>query len=305
MATIMITGANTGLGYEVTRQLLRQDHRVVAACRSLDKARQVQAALAADTPDRLVPVELDLASLHSVAACVCDLLVPVSALICNAGLSYETPTRYTRNGVEETFGVNHLGHALLVNLLLVQGQPLQRILLVSSDAHNPDKTKGFFPAPDLLPLEGLAYPADRPGDKPGVVGARRYVNSKLCNVLFAYELARRLPAYGYPDCRVNAFNPGFVPETNLGRGTSPVNRWLLRHVLPRMRWLLPGIRSVATSASDMIACCLETEASGLYFDGRTPVASSGLSYDTRLAADLWDLSRDLCQRLLPGTPWLD
>lgn len=144
------------------------------------------------------------------------LIYPFDTLICNAGLSYEAPTRRTDDGFEQTFGVNHLGHFTLSVLLYNKfSSSLKNISIVSSSLHYPDKSKGVFPNPNIIDLKLLAHPNDENISDWQHEGRLRYVHSKLCNLLFAYELSRKVK-----NVNINAFNPGFIPNTNLNRDTN-------------------------------------------------------------------------------------
>lgn len=290
MQTVLLTGANSGLGLETARQLSRQDYRVILACRNLEKAEQTRSRLLVEYPPaNLQSLALDLSSLSSVQAAVAQLETPPDTLICNAGLSYNGPTRYTAEGVELTFGVNHLGHfALTTGLLHKFPRQLKKVLVVASEVHNPTK-KGPFPPPQFSSIQELMYPADSPSGEQK--GSLRYVHSKLCNLFFTYELHRRWQEPGF--C-VKAFNPGFIPTTGLGREAKGFTRFMMRHILPHMGLFIKGIRTVEQSASDLIAVCFEQAQCGLYFDGREAIASSDLSYDRELAHELWEESESVC-----------
>ncbi len=177
----VVTGANTGIGKETARELARRGARVLLACRSREKTEAAIEELRSDTgSDALEWVELDLGSLASVRSAAQQVLerVPrLDALINNAGLVRDRGV--TREGFEKTFGVNHLGHFALTQLLLerlVASRP-SRIVNVASDSHYSAKGIDF---------DALKRPT------PSVTGYPEYEVSKLCNVLFTRELARRL-----------------------------------------------------------------------------------------------------------------
>src|SRR5262249_3303476 len=142
-------------------------------------------------------------------------LPPLHAVVCNAGLQVVSGIERTADGVETTFGVNHLGHfALVQGLLDVLARPA-RIVVVSSGTHDPTKPRGM-PPPRYPSAAALAHPAE----SADVDGRRRYTTSKLCNVLYAYELDRRLG----DDVTVNAFDPGLMPGSGLARDYSALGR---------------------------------------------------------------------------------
>jgi protochlorophyllide reductase len=184
--TAVITGATRGLGLHAAEALAATPGwRVVLAVRDEEEGRRVAARLGGGTG----VVALDLASLESVRAAAAELReehAPLDALVLNAGLQVTRADRTTRDGFELTFGVNHLGHFLLVALLEEALAPAARIVAVSSGTHFGSFRKaGPYPAPRWRPAPELARPD-------GGSGQVAYATSKLANVLFAYEAARRL-----------------------------------------------------------------------------------------------------------------
>ena len=159
---------------------------------------------------------LDLASLASIRAFVKEFSVlnlpPLGAIVGNAGVQFVQRRTYSEDGFETTFAVNHLGHFLLINLLLGYfAVTPSRIILVSSDTHDPAEITGM-PAPHFSVPKLLAKPEQEPylKDKSiGIAGRTAYTTSKLCNILCAYELSRRLESEGY-NITVNVFNPGLM-----------------------------------------------------------------------------------------------
>ncbi|NJK84546.1 MAG: SDR family NAD(P)-dependent oxidoreductase [Saprospiraceae bacterium] len=217
---VLITGANSGLGFELAKQLAADGHGVLMCCRTLAKSNLAKSQILAAFPNaQLWACEMDLSSQESIYQCIEQLPVVADALVCNAAISYDGFHQYTKEGIELTFGVNHLGHFLLVKLLTEKFLALKKILIVASDLHNPEKSKSFFPKPSIEPIKHLAYPAPLSIESLKSAGALRYVNSKLCNVLFTYELARRF-AQKQRAGVISAFNPGFMPSTNLSRKCS-------------------------------------------------------------------------------------
>jgi light-dependent protochlorophyllide reductase len=298
--TAIITGANAGLGLECARALLADDpswHLVLAV---RDVARGTDAVAQLGRPDRCTVLELDLASLQSVRAFSETLraaaLPPLHAIVCNAGVQVVSGTEYTADGVETTFGVNHLGHFALVQTLLDDLARPARIVVVSSGTHDPAKVTGM-PSPMYTAAEHLAHPAEsEPAD-----GRRRYTTSKLCNVLFAYELDRRLGG-GADGITVNTFDPGLMPGTGLARDYSSAGRWAWRYVFPVLR-VLPNVNSTRNSGTRLARLvwdpALDT-VSGGYFEGRRQIRSSADSYDTAKALDLWNTSEQLIMQASRG-----
>ena len=203
MNTAIVTGANTGLGFECARALAEtHDWHVVLACRSAEKGREAVKRLFAQTAYKdIEAMTLDLASLESVRSFARDYAAarrpPLRAIVCNAATQIVTGRTYSADGIETTFAVNHLGHFMLVNLMLSQMTPPARIVVVSSGTHDPAQTTGM-PPPVYRRARFLARPDEdsKPLDDPqGTAGRRAYTTSKLCNVLFSLrtraQVARR------------------------------------------------------------------------------------------------------------------
>ncbi len=292
--TYVVTGGNAGLGYACSRVLARQpDALVVIACR--DPARGEAAAASLRRGGGAVRVlPLDLAaqrSVHDFAdAFRAAGLPPLVGLVCNAGVQdHGTPTR-TNDGYETTFGVNHLGHYALVRLLLPDLGAGGHIVFVSSNTHDPAQKTGM-PAPRYQGAGTLAIDFE-----PGVTaGQVRYTNSKLCNILCAYELARRLEASGDPrlgSLLVNAFDPGMVPGTGLARSYPAPLRFVWRYVLPALTLFRKNVNRPGTSGRRLAALADGSmgDFTGQYVSMGEVAASSPLSHDEDKARDLWEAS---------------
>ena len=181
-------------------------------------------------------------------------------------------------------------------------------MVVSSGTHDPDTLDGRIAPSRYQEPRLLAYP--EAADTVKLSGIQRYTTSKLCNLFFSYELARRLEAEGHNTAHhpitVNAFDPGGVPGTGLIREYHPILRFGLTSILPRFRRVLnllgTTINDVQTSGQAMarlvLAPQLET-LSGNYFQGIQAVQSSQESYDQRKAAELWAFSAEMV-RLQPN-----
>jgi NAD(P)-dependent dehydrogenase (short-subunit alcohol dehydrogenase family) len=199
--TALITGANSGLGYEAALAFARRGARVIMACRDATKGETAAAAIRAGLPDaQLVVLPLDLADLASVRAFAAEVSqagTPLDLLINNAGIM-AIPYRQTADGFEMQFGTNHLGHFALTGMLLpgVLAAAAGRIVTVSSLVHR----RGRMRFDDLHGTQRY----DRTG---------AYAQSKLANLLFAFELQRRLGASGARAISV-ACHPGYS-ATNL------------------------------------------------------------------------------------------
>ena len=301
MQTAIITGGNRGLGFECARALAgSKDWHIVIACRDLQEGQLAVNRLRGSGGSQQIEVrELNLASLKSINAFADDIqkgdLPPLGALVCNAGLQVVSGTQRTQDGFEVTFGVNHLGHYLLVNRLLNNMAPPARIIFVSSGTHDPAMKTGMGD-PEYTNARLLAFPNERAGDDPLQVGRKRYTTSKLANVFCTYELARRLEAEGRSGITVNAFDPGMMPGTGLARDYNPFMRLAWKYLLPALTYFGNGARRVEDSGMALARLVLDPELAGItgkYFSGMDMIPSSEESYDKTKAAELWETSAAL------------
>lgn len=315
--TAIITGGNSGLGYACARTLLTdasnaQPWNVVIACRDLPRAQEAverlrKEAAAVGNAGQVEAMRVNLASLQSARDFAKELaqrldreeLPPVHALICNAGVQSAGKQTFTVDGFESTFGVNHLGHFLLVNLLTPLLSTPSRITVVASGVHDPAQKTGM-PAPawnDPAALARGELGSLGASDSATKAGRRRYATSKLANVLFTYELARRLPA----GITTSAFDPGLMPGTGLAREAPAALQWVWHQVLPRVMPLLrrvvsANIHSPAESGAALARLASDHSLgarSGNYFEGMREIRSSAESYDASRAAELWQASIEL------------
>ncbi len=280
----VITGANTGLGLETAKALASHGAAVVLAVRDIDKGKAAMAAITADHPGAEVTLQaLDLSSLNSVrsaAECLRSNHDRIDLLVNNAGVMY-TPRRSTADGFELQFGTNHLGHFAFTGLLLdrmlaVEGS---RVITVSSIGHRILSTIDFD---DLHCRNGYNRVA-------------AYGRSKLSNLLFTYELQRRLSIAGSATSAYAA-HPG-ASSTELIRNLPAILRSVAEVVL------LPLVQSAAMGALPTLrAATHPTAAGGQYYGpggvgefGGYPVLveSSRRSHDSNLQQQLWTASQDL------------
>jgi NAD(P)-dependent dehydrogenase (short-subunit alcohol dehydrogenase family) len=202
--TAIVTGANTGIGYETARALARKGAHVILACRDLQKANAAVERIASERPAGSVRArELDLSDLESVrrfAEQFAGEHERLDLLINNAGVMVP-PASKTKQGFELQFGTNHLGHFALTGLLLplLRRTPGARVVVVSSGVHH----------------QGRIDFADLDFEARGYSGWRAYAQSKLANLLFMRELQRKLVAAG-DDLVVTAAHPGWT-ATDLQR----------------------------------------------------------------------------------------
>jgi len=305
--TVLVTGGNSGIGFECARELARRGWRVIIASRDRALSAAAVARIRNESGDGAISeMGLDLGSLANVRAFVHELEtadVPLRALVCNAGLQVTQGLRRSAEGFELTFAVNHLGHFLLVNLLLarLRAHAPARIVVVASGVHDPKNTTGM-PKPTIADLATLA--ATGGATKDAYNGRLAYVNSKLCNVWFTYELVRRLQAAGLANgdraLTVNAFDPGLVPGSGLGRDYPAALRWVWRNVGPALaRVLSPMVAGInpADKSGAALARLIDDPAlagtTARYFPSTTrwrDAPSSEASYDVERARALWEES---------------
>ncbi|MFJ5109103.1 SDR family NAD(P)-dependent oxidoreductase [Streptomyces sp. NPDC088551] len=282
--TAVITGANTGLGFETAAALAARGAHVVLAVRNLDKGKEAAARISARTPGAALTLQrLDLSSLDSVRTAADELRAGherIDLLINNAGVMW-TPKAVTKDGFELQLGTNHLGHFALTGLLLDRILPVpgSRIVTVSSQAHRLGASIDFD---DLQ--------SERRYSRTGAYG-----QSKLANVLFTYELQRRL-AGGYATIAL-ASHPGGA-ATELARDAYPPVRLLFDKLIvplvaqgPDMG-ALPSLRA----ATDPGATGGQFYGpDGLFTMRGHPKAakSHAKSYDRATQQRLWTVSEEL------------
>lgn len=290
MQTVLITGGNSGLGYEVAKKFLKEGYNTIITCRNEQKATVTIHNLKAETGKNTVSaLVVKLNDLKDIERVFEGFIASIDILICNAGMAYENlPVKYSADGIEETFAVNHLAHFYTFTLLAQKQNTLKKGLVVSSNLHSPELSKGFAAAPNMENLALLAFPElnGRLSNKKAL--GFFYPNSKLCNVLFGYEIGRK-----YPDMISSVLNPGFMPSTGLPRFNSVLVRWILKNIFPYFVRVSKGMRTPKESAEDAFFIINEATSSGKYYDGRVTIDSSQMSYDKNLAKKLWNFSEQL------------
>ncbi|XP_040834032.1 retinol dehydrogenase 13 isoform X1 [Ochotona curzoniae] len=271
--TVIVTGANTGIGKQTALELARRGGRVILACRDKEKCEAAAKDIRGETLNhRVTAHHLDLASLKSVrefAARIVEEEERVDILINNAAVM-RCPHWTTEDGFEMQFGVNHLGHFLLTNLLLdkLKASAPSRIINLSSLAH----------VAGHIDFDDLNWQARRYDTKAA------YCQSKLAVVLFTKELSRRLQGTGVT---ANALHPG-VARTELGRHTGMHNSAFSSLTLGPIFWLLVKSPQLAAQPSTYLAVAEELEGvSGKYFDGLREKAAAPEAEDEEVALRLW------------------
>jgi NAD(P)-dependent dehydrogenase (short-subunit alcohol dehydrogenase family) len=283
--TVLITGCNSGLGYESLRTLAAAGAHVIGTARTMEKAQQACASVGGKT----TPLVCELTDMNSIVTCanaVNGIDAPIDILICNAGImALPKLEQIDVNGtlLEKQFVVNHLGHYLLTRRLLPQVQAAQagRIVMVSSVGYT------------LAPAGGIQFDDLSASIKYKPFPA--YGQTKLANILFSNELSCR---YADTALTSNAIHPGLV-ATNLGRymrgdkeGTSKQPDKPLRK----------GMKTAAQGAATQVYAGIDPRlagVSGYYFEDCNPVALQGdYARDPQLASRLWDISEELVKPYL-------
>lgn len=281
MTTYLITGTNTGIGRATAEALAAKGGRVILAARSHEKTMPVVHALRARFPNAEIEFLLidlaDLASVQKAATTVLNSGRPLDVLINNAGLASAEQT--TKDGFEITFGTNHLGHYALTEMLLplLKAAPQGRIVHVSSEAHR--KATG-------IPFDTLRTPVPRRD------AFRMYGISKLANILYTKELARRLTG-----TRVTtyALHPGVV-KSDIWRG---LPGWL-RAIITL--FMISNEKGAVTS----VYCATAPElasVSGRYYDKSREKEPTPIAQDEALALQLDEWSAAAVTGVL-GADWI-
>jgi NAD(P)-dependent dehydrogenase (short-subunit alcohol dehydrogenase family) len=291
--TVLITGGTSGLGLAAAAELAGDPRwRVLITGRDAQRTSAAAARVGAESE------LLDLGSLDDVRGFAERMRggerAPIGALICNAGWQQISGYATSADGYEATFAVNHLGHFLLLALLLDQLSAPARVVLIASDTHDPAQRTGM-PEPRYTTAAELAHADSRwaAGEGPVTAGRRRYTTSKLCNVLLTYELDRRLAGRGIT---FNAFDPGMMPGTGLARDYPALQRLAWRFVLPALTLIRSNVNTPRQSGRALARLVGDPALEGLsgrYFSGAGEIRSSAESYDAAKAADLWQSSLEL------------
>lgn len=281
--TAIVTGANTGIGFETARSLALHGCRVILACRNVDKAKAaIDRIVAQKSSAQCFAMELDLASLKSVAKFAQDYerkFRSLNILICNAGvfgLGYST----TEDGFETSFQVNHLAHFFLTRRLetaLIRGAKLfARVVIVSSESH-----RHSFITRDTLSRSTLSVDSYSRYWAMAV-----YNNTKLCNVLFGEKLATLWFRY---KIAVFILHPGNLISTDISRHWWPY-RLLFSLVRPFTKSLEQGAATSVYCATSLDLCL---QVSGSYFNNCCRCPPSKAAQDEVLANQLWALSEEM------------
>ena len=284
---IIVTGANSGIGFEAAKQFAIKGAEIVLACRKIEKATKAYDKIKRRVPDvKLRIIQLDLASLRSVQQFSEEfrkIYSRLDVLVHNAGIM-AAPYQKTEDGFESHFGVNHLGHFALTGHLfdLLTSTPMARVVNVSSNGHIYVKKMDF---------ERLLYK-----DRKNYKEMDAYGYSKLANVMFTYELDRRFKKANINAIAVAA-HPGSL-HTNLAR------QWYYTILKLFVRiFLFPLMQSAKMGALPIIRASIDPNVKGAeYYGPRSlkgirgypvQVESSEASYNEEDAQKLWQLSEEL------------
>jgi NAD(P)-dependent dehydrogenase (short-subunit alcohol dehydrogenase family) len=280
----VVTGGNSGLGRATATELARHGARVMLACRDIERGKQAADDIRSRVPDADIEVRhIDLADMTSVREFGEGYDGPLHLLVNNAGVMGPPRRAVTAHDFELQFGTNHLGHFVLTGLLLpallVADDP--RVVTVSSVAHHGGTA-------DVL--DGNAVGPYRP--------QRAYANSKLANLLFAFELQRRASAHGVP-LTSTAAHPGFSATGLVADPEGAGANRLVRAVLPPL--VTAFTQSAATGARAILFAATEAEPGSFtgpqrLHETRGPIGAaeaSVLARDETLARQLWRVSEEL------------
>lgn len=302
---LVMTGGTSGIGRRALERLLGEQPQwtVLLLARPSERSQTLRDLPCAST--RLLLVEADLANLGSVDRACAEVVgglggLPIDALALNAGLQTVRGDAASDDGLELAFAVNFLAHFLIVERLKAHVRLGGRIVMTSSEVHDPDAFclmgigRATWQDPTVLAdarrsQEHVSNVVDR--------GEARYCASKLLGLMHARHLARELPQIG-----VVAFNPSVVPGTEIGRDRNWLQQLGWKYIMPTLTPILPGARSVEQSASDLLWLVTEADArslTGQYVDGREPRPGSDESREPAKIARTIEVARELVRQHVP------
>ncbi|XP_068088274.1 retinol dehydrogenase 13-like [Hyperolius riggenbachi] len=277
--TVIVTGANTGIGKETALELANRGGRIIMACRDMEKCENAAKEIRGKTLNHNVfAKQLDLASTKSIKEFAKSVLKEekhIDILINNAAVM-RCPHWTTEDGFEMQFGVNHLGHFLLTNLLLdkMKNSGQSRIINVSSLAH----------VLGDIDFEDLNWEKRKYNTK------EAYCQSKLANILFTNELAKRLQGSGVT---TNSLHPG-VASTDLGRHTGMHKSAFSSSILGPVFWFVIKTPRQAAQSSVYLAVAEDFQGtSGKYFNALKEAEPAPQALNEETAKRLWEESAKL------------
>jgi WW domain-containing oxidoreductase len=273
----LITGASDGIGLETARSLAIHGAEIIFACRNRKKSEIAMDIICNETPNaKLKFIQIDLTSLSSCKKFVEDVKNQyqcIDYLILNAGI-FALPYSLTEDGFETIFQVSHLSHFYITMKLSELLKKKSRVVILSSESHR----FSFLPSCGLT-KEHLSPPQSK------FWSMIQYNNSKLCNVLFAHELARRWFDRGI---LVFVVHPGNMVSTGL-----PNNYWFYRFLFKFVKLFTKTLQQAAATS---VYCATHSDLdfmTGLYFNNCYICEPSKLSQNLDLARELWELSENM------------
>jgi NAD(P)-dependent dehydrogenase (short-subunit alcohol dehydrogenase family) len=298
--TIMITGTTSGIGIETARTLALKGAHVVMANRNIIQSEQLRDKIYAEYPDaekrnNIDLIHMDLSSLQSVQAAAKEFISkgwPLHVLVLNAGVIVGS-SKTTIDGYETTFGVNHLGHFYLTNLLLekLRENAPSRVVVVSSNSHNHTMIKPQLPTEEKV---NKLIPDPSTTEN----GYSLYAYSKLCNVLFAQKLHRDEHKNGI---NVYVLHPGSMIGTNISRGY-PIFSKIVSIVTK------PFVKNLQQGAATTVYCAVSPDCendSGKYYESCWDDENSlnkPLAHDVDFQDALWQKSLQLINKFEESRP---
>jgi NAD(P)-dependent dehydrogenase (short-subunit alcohol dehydrogenase family) len=305
--TILITGGTINMGYHAALTIARQhpDYLIVLSSRSdpNDAASTINKTL---SQENVIYLPLDLSSSSNIRSYgktwASKSYPPIQALLLNAALQFPGALTLTEEGLEKTFAITHVGHALLFHLISPFLAPKARVVITASGVHDPALKTGM-PKPVYTSAEHLAYP---PVEMAKADGRTHYVNAKLANILWTYALQRRLGESGdNREIAVLAMDPGLMPGSGLAREYPPFARWLWNNLFPRimpvLRWAFgtDNVHSTKESGENLARLAVAADVEGVkgkYYEGKKQRDSSVESYDVKKQDDLWEWTVEYAAR---------
>lgn len=283
--TILVTGGNSGVGYECCLALAKLPNtHVILSGRNKQRVNEAVATIKTEAHEtsEVESAIVDIGSLASIRAFTDSLRGrQLFSIVCNAGIQTSTK-ELTVDGFESTFGINHLGHFLLVNELRNQ---TSRVVMIASETHDPAEKTGM-PHPYVKDLDKLAR-----GLQP-YNGRESYATSKLLNLLFAAEFARRFP----DGPEIVSYTPGFTPDTGLYREYSAVTRAIVMPILKGYACVV-GMKVSTSAISGGWMARLSSEVpiplgaqNAAYIRIDEVWKTSALAQDEGLGKELWEKS---------------
>ena len=308
---MVITGANRGIGLEATQQLAATgEWQIIMGVRNPDLARRAITRM--EGKENCEIRQLNLASLADVTR-FCEELrkekKSIDVLACNAGIqvsgSAKNGASFTEDGYEITVGTNHIGHFMMIQLLLntlESSSPSPRVVIVGSGVHNPDEPGGNVGSKATLgTMQGFVKGFKRPIsmiDDSTYDADKAYKDSKLCNVITSIELARRLQAKKYKST-CNVMNPGLIPTTGLFRDLNPFFVAIFTFITRYIAKVAVSEEEGGRRLAFMIANPSLDGVTGAYYSGKPgadefkPIDMSAEAKDQEKAKIFWELSQQL------------